>query len=147
MLPVPETDEDFSMTVSDEATKSKFVYEDGLYPATCVDISKGVTAAGNPKLVLVFTGTAHAGPAADQDFKLHLSLSNAAQWKLLEVMAAFGIQMDPDTKNIPITRAKVVGKPVTLELQAVKKDNGKTYMEIQKVIAGAPSPTGAGVPF
>lgn len=135
------------MTVSDEATKSKFVYEDGIYPATCVDISKGVTASGNPKIVLVFEASATAGPAAGQTFKMHLSLSDAAQWKLLEVMGAFGIFMDPSTKHIPITRAKVVGKAVHLDLKAEKKDNGKTFMEIQKVIAGAGAPTSAGVPF
>jgi hypothetical protein len=138
MMPVSTEDEDFSFTVGEEALKSKFVFDDGEYPAICTNFEKGLTqpdATGkrNDKYVLSFTGS--DGPVAGKDFKLHLSLSPKAQWKILEVMAAFGIEMDPETRNLPISKAKIVNQPVTLVLKAEKKDSGKTFMEIQTVLA------------
>lgn len=142
MLPVSVKDEDFSVVIGEEATKSKFVFDNGKYPATCTEFGPGTTRNGDPKFVLEFTGT--GGAAKGNTFKLHLSLSPKAQWKLLEVMSAFDIAMDPVTRSLPITKAKIVGKSVDLVLAAEEKDNGKTYMEIQAV--EAPRSVASGTP-
>ena len=139
MLPVSTADEDFSQTIGASATESKYVFDEGEYPATCTNFEKGTTKKGDPKCVITFVGT--GGKANGNEYKSHLSLSEAAQWKLLEVMGAFGIVMDAN-RNLPIKKSAIVGKQVTLVLAPEEGSNGKTYMQIQEILPGGAATAG-----
>lgn len=147
MNPVDAQDEDFSVSLGDKALKSKFVIDDGKYPARCTDLSKATSKAGNEMYVFDFLGT--GGEADGLEFKARVLTGEEYQWKLVRILAAFGIKPIPrldaqsnpvlDAKgkpkfDLPLKKSFVVGKPVTLDLVVQEFGDGKQSMSVEEVL-------------
>lgn len=164
MNPVDAQDEDFSVNLGADALKSKFVIDDGKYPARCTDLSKAVSKAGNEMYVFDFLGT--GGEADGLEFKARILTEEKYQWKLVKILAAFGIapvaRVDPqgnpvlDKKgkpafDLPIKKGKIVGQAVTLDLAVQEFGDGKQSMSVEDVLAAEAGATKAGpsndIPF
>lgn len=156
MNPVDAQDEDFSVSLGDKALKSKYVIDDGKYAAKCTDLSKATSKAGNEMYVFDFLGT--SGDADGLEFKARVLTGDEYQWKLVQILSAFGVKPVPrldaqgnpvlDAKgkpkfDLPLKKSFVVGKDVTLELAMQEFGDGKQSMSVEKVLpaeeAGAPS--------
>ena len=142
MNPVTEQEEDFSMSVSPEATKSKYVIAEGKYPATCTDLTKGTSQNGNEMYIFSFIGT--GGAAEGREFTLRVLTAAKFQWKLLKTLKGFGIGLSKDGNGEPFLSLKkkdVVGKDVTLELeQNTPPGSSKTFMDVVNVWPAGEAP-------
>lgn len=164
MNPVDAADEDFSVSLGADALKSKFVIDDGKYGARCTDLSKAVSKAGNEMYVFDFLGT--SGEADGLEFKARVLTEEKYQWKLVKILAAFGIKpvprLDPqgnpvlDKKgkpafDLPIKKGAIVGKGVTLELAVQEFGDGKQSMSVEEVLPAEEGATTGGpsndIPF
>lgn len=137
VFPVSKSDEEFMFKPGENALKSKYVFPDGKYAARITDLEKGIAKSGKPKYVFKILGI--EGPTEGIEYESHLSLSEAAQWKLLETLDAIGVKPGA---NGTYNAREAVGKPVTLFLkQQTNPDSGKKFMQIEALL-----PPGATVP-
>ena len=148
--PTGADEEDFTVALDEQATKSKFVFDNGKYQAVCTDLAKTTAKSGNLMYVFTFIGT--GGAAKGLEFFARCSLQPNAQWKLAETMKGFGVVPDPTTRVLPIKKANVVGKNVTLVLEQQEYgNNGKVSMSVEQVLPPsadvASTPASAGAPF
>ncbi len=153
MLPVSTQEEDFS-TVSN-AGGSKFEFEEGAYPAKCTELEKTTSKKGDEMFVFTFLGT--GGPATGNTYKQYLINTPTAGWKLEQTLAVYGIVPVPavdatgnpilgadgkQAKRLPISKSKIIGVPVELQLFPEEKDSGKVFMTIAEVLPGGPASNG-----
>ena len=85
---------------------SGFTIPDGMYPIRCVDVSQGVSNAGNPQFIWDFVIT--QGSEAGKDMKLFTALTPAAMWKVAEVVVALGVGQIG--QQVKFKKSDVVGK-------------------------------------
>lgn len=85
---------------------SGFTIPDGMYPLRCVDVSQGVSNAGNPQFIWDFVIT--QGEQAGKDMKLFTALTPAAMWKVAEVVVALGVGQVG--QQVKFKKSDVVGK-------------------------------------
>ncbi len=127
-------DEDFSAPASEQ--KSKYIVADGTYPAKCVNVEKKTSKAGSPMLVFEYLGT--GGEAVGKEFKdytlydVQADGTLRAGWKMVKRMKAFGISKGEDGV-LPIRKADIVGKSVTLKLAVQTFGEGKQSMSVEDV--------------
>jgi hypothetical protein len=163
MNPVSAQEEDFSITLDDKATKSKYVIDDGTYGARLVDLTKEISKKNNQMYVFHFLGT--EGQAEGLEFKARVLTDPQYQWKLVQVLAAFGVKPvarvdatgNPVLKangkpemDLPIKKGELVGKRVSLELVAQEFGEGKQSMSVEGVLAytgNSDSASSSDVPF
>lgn len=133
VLPVSTQDEEFIFKPGENAVKSKFVFADGTYLARVTDLEKGISKAGKPKYVFKILGI--EGPTEGIEYEQHVSLSEAAQWKLIETLDAVGVKPRADGSY---NAREAVGKTVNLFLkQQTNPDSGKKFMQIEAMLPGA----------
>lgn len=147
MNPVDTADEDFSVSLGANALKSKFIIDDGKYPARCTDLTKAKSKAGNDMFVFDFLGT--GGDANGREYKARVLTDEQYQWKLVKILGAFGIQpvdvvgadgnpvldaKGKPVKSLPVKKSAIVGKAVTLDLQVQEFGDGKQSMSVEAVL-------------
>lgn len=101
------------------ATKEKFEYslEEGSgdvipeakYTLKCTDVKHDTSEAGNPMWVWDFIVA--KGKYAGKDFRIYTALTEAAMWKVAEVLEAMGFDATPGQKN-EFTRKEAIGRMV-----------------------------------
>lgn len=130
--PVAQEQEEFSVdfTNADKGGKSKYVFADGKYPATCTDVQPGTAASGNAKYVFTFLLTGGPGEGTTKD--VHLSLSEKALWKLEKTLKALGVKGEGIVK---FKRADVVGKQAILDMKQDPQPSGKVFMSVEAVLS------------
>lgn len=144
--PVAQEQEEFSVDLTNAdkggGGKSKYVFADGKYPATCTDVAPGTAKSGTAKYVFTFLLTGGPGEGTTKD--VHLSLGEKALWKLEKTLRALGVKGEGVVK---FKRADVVGKSAILDMKQNPQPSGKIFMDVEAVLspesAGLTSTTGA----
>jgi hypothetical protein len=101
-----QEDEDIFAIDGLDDVESKFKIPEGYYVAKVIDIEKQTSQAGNPMWVWTFTTT--KGQYQGTELKVWTALTQAALWKLMEVLKALGIK--PEKGSINLKKDEIIGR-------------------------------------
>jgi hypothetical protein len=110
---------------------------DGEYLAKVISVEQQTSQAGNPMLVFDFTLV--EGDYAGRQFRTYVALTQAAMFKVEEMVNALGIKGNPGS-DVTISVADVINTLAVLHIEK-QEYNGETRSQIKRMAA---PPAGAG---
>lgn len=125
----PQEEDIFDLTAEGVELGEETITPEGEYVGKCVDVTKGMSKAGNPMWIWDFTIV--EGSYAGEDFRLHTAITPAALWKLTETLAAMGL-VDEAGKPIKFSKGDVINTLVTMEI-VPDEYNGRKKASLNKI--------------
>jgi hypothetical protein len=143
--PVSEEQEQFTFVDTSATKKSKYVFDNGVYPAKIVSLVAGMSSKGQPQFIVGLVGT--GGAAKGIDYKLSAprnwlptdpGYSETAEnpgstWKFDKVLDVAGVPKVAKGTPRSFSVSQVVGKDVGLKLSK-SEYNGKERMSADAVL-------------